>query len=500
MYVAPNGQVFVAGPNRFSRYLDTTGTGSWSLVDNNNFGNRHWGSSVMYDVGKVLITGGSQCGIYASCSMLPTNTAEVIDLNSPAPQWTYIAPMAFPRKHHNLTLLPDGKVLATGGTQGAEPANQNSANPALAAEIWDPETGGWTTMASLTVYRGYHSTALLLPDGRVFSAGGDFGGPSAEMFYPPYLFRGSRPTVTAAPANIGHGETFFVGTPDAANISKVTLIALSSVTHTVNVGQRFNRLSFSQASGGLNVTAPVNGNLCPPGYYMLFLVNDGGVPSIAQFIRVQPGQPSGPPAAPTGLLGTAISSNRIDLRWTDNSDNETQFLIERSNDGANFAQIAATGANVTAYSNTGLAANRTYHYRLRAANPDGSSGYSDPATATTPAPSLPRPTNLTAVAASGDRIDLTWKDNSSSETGFRVLRSVDGKTFVRIASVGANVTTYASTGLTPGTKYYYRVRAYTAIENSLFSNTASATTQPALPAPSGLNALAIRTNRIALTR
>jgi galactose oxidase len=169
MFVAPNGKVFCAGPTRPTRYLDVTGTGAWSSVAANNYGIRNWGSSVMYDDGKVLLMGGSPCGFYATnCTTYPTATAEIIDLNSPTPTWEYTGSMVTGgRKLHNATLLADGKVLVTGGSRGTEGPNTNSSDPAYAGELWDPATGTWTTMASLTKIRTYHSTALLLPDGRV---------------------------------------------------------------------------------------------------------------------------------------------------------------------------------------------------------------------------------------------------------------------------------------------------------------------------------------------
>jgi len=136
------------------------------------------------------------------------------------------------------------------------------------------------------VYRGYHSTALLLPDGRVVSAGGEQTGASAEIFSPPYLFKGARPTVTSAPSSVKYGNTFFVATPDGANIAQVTWIRLGSVTHSFGQNQRLNHLQFGQASGGLNITAPANANLAPPGHYMLFLLNNKGVPSVAQIIQI----------------------------------------------------------------------------------------------------------------------------------------------------------------------------------------------------------------------
>src|SRR6266487_4141865 len=202
MFAAPNGKVFCAGPTQATRYLDVTGTGAWSSVGNSNYGTRNWGSAVMYDDGKVLIMGGSPCGFYSSCNTYPTATAEIIDLNSPSPTWQYTGSMVTGgRKLHNATLLPDGKVLVTGGSRGTEAPNSQPDDPAYASELWDPATETWTTMASLTKKRTYHSTALLLPDGRVLSAGGEFGGASAEIYSPPYLFHGSRPTITSAPTS-----------------------------------------------------------------------------------------------------------------------------------------------------------------------------------------------------------------------------------------------------------------------------------------------------------
>src|SRR5262245_10186526 len=152
--------------------------------------------------------------------------------------------------------------------------------------MWDPATGQFTVMASIAVYRGYHSTALLLPDGRVLSAGGNVAGPNAQIFSPPYLFAGDRPAISSAPSRAGYGQSVFVGTADAATITQVTLLRTGSVTHTFDESQRFLRLSFTVTDNGLNVTMPANGNLAPPGYYMLFLLNSSGVPSVARIIQI----------------------------------------------------------------------------------------------------------------------------------------------------------------------------------------------------------------------
>ena len=189
-----------------------------------------------------------------------------------------------------------------------------------------------------------------------------------------------------------------------------------------------------------------------------------------------------PPAAPANLTATAVSSSQINLTWTDSDSTEPGFKIERCTGAgcSDFAQIATVGANVTSYSNTGLTASTSYSYRVRAYNAAGDSDYSNTASAVTQAaPALPAaPTNLVATAVSKSQINLTWTDNASNETGFSIERC-KGATctnFSQIATVGANVTSYANTRLTANTTYRYRVRAYNASGNSAYSNIAAATT------------------------
>jgi hypothetical protein len=369
MFVAPNGRVFSAGPAQMSRYLDTAGTGAWTNVANNTFGYRDYGSAVMYEPGKVLLAGG---GGGSDTGPPPSGTAEVIDLNAATPAWRRVASLETGRRQHNLTILPDGTVLATGGSNA--PGFNNQAGAVYTSELWDPATETWTTLASSTQYRGYHSTALLLPDGRVLSSGGD-NHATAEVFSPPYLFKGDRPTVTVAPAGVGYGQSFSVETPNAVDIAKVTLVRLSSVTHAFNENQRFNSLDFSRVTGGLNITAPANGNLAPPGDYMLFLINGNGVPSVAKVVRVGT---AGVPSAPGGLTAAAASPALVDLAWGDNSANETGFQVERRTRGRDpYAVIATVGANVTSFQDAGLSPDTQYLYRVRAINAAGASAYTD---------------------------------------------------------------------------------------------------------------------------
>jgi hypothetical protein len=197
----------------------------------------------------------------------------------------------------NATLLADGKVLVTHGSAGA--GFNNEAAGVRDAELWDPDQETWTTLAAESVVRTYHSTALLLPDGRVLSTGsGDAAGGtdqrSAQIFTPPYLFAPSgqlavRPSITSAPTHLSYGQQFSVETPDAAQVTRGSLIRLSSVTHSMNETQRILPLSFSSSGGSsLVATAPANAILAPPGPYMLFLLNGDGVPSTAKMLLVGP--------------------------------------------------------------------------------------------------------------------------------------------------------------------------------------------------------------------
>jgi len=281
IFLAPNGSVFYAGEGQETYYLSTSGSGSWTWVATRRYGVRDYGSAVMYQPGKILYVGGGYT----------TNTAEVIDLNQPAPTWQWTNPMAYARRHSNATILPDGTVLVTGGTSGGSTFN-DEASAVHAAELWNPTSGTWTTLASNSVPRVYHSTSLLLKDGRVLHTGsGDGAGGvnhyDAELFSPPYLFKGARPQLTQAPTTVYYGQAFFAATPDPNVIARVTMVRLGSVTHAFDMNQRFNELAFTRVAGGLTISPPVDPNLAPPGQYMLFILNANGVPSSGRLFRLR---------------------------------------------------------------------------------------------------------------------------------------------------------------------------------------------------------------------
>ncbi|MBI3008434.1 MAG: fibronectin type III domain-containing protein, partial [Candidatus Omnitrophica bacterium] len=181
------------------------------------------------------------------------------------------------------------------------------------------------------------------------------------------------------------------------------------------------------------------------------------------------------PTAPSGLSASAALASQIDLSWTDNSSNETGFRIERKTGASGtYSEIATPTANTTTYNDTGLSESTTYYYRVRAYNASGNSSYSNEANALTLAAA---PSGLSGTAASASQIDLTWVDNSSGETGFRIERKAGaGGTYSEIAILTSDTTTYSDTGLSESTTYYYRVRAYNASGNSSYSDEANAAT------------------------
>jgi hypothetical protein len=284
-FVAPNGLVFYAGELKETAYLDPAGAGQWTPVASSNHGRRDYGSAVMYRSGKVMIVGGSD-----PPEATPTNTAELIDLTASLPAWRYTDPMTYPRRQFNTTLLPDGTVLATGGTSADGFSDPSGA--VRAAELWDPVTERWRVVASNRVTRVYHSTTLLLPDGRILHAGsGDGAGLprelNAEIYSPPYLFRGPRPIISGVPAAVSYGEQFLIETLDPGLIVRATLVRSGSVTHGFDQNQRFLDLTFERTPGGLRVTGAVTNDLAPPGDYFLFIFNDAGVPSVGRVVRVR---------------------------------------------------------------------------------------------------------------------------------------------------------------------------------------------------------------------
>ncbi|GAA4138244.1 galactose oxidase-like domain-containing protein [Leifsonia shinshuensis] len=477
MYQLPDGRVLQAGASEqatSTQALDVAKQ-QWTTIDSQVLD----GASITnYAPGKFLKAGTASDGGFTGLS---ANTAYTLDMNQPNPAWKATASMAYPRSFVDLTNLPDGTVLATGG--GTDKSGQDVTKAVKPAEIWNPGTGTWTTVAALTAPRLYHSVALLLPDGRVFvSGGGGDNGVTNQLSYqiysPPYLFKGARPTITSAPSTVQYGSTAFIQTPDAAGITSVSLIRTGSDTHAFDQNTRGMQLSFTQTAGGLNVQLPPNGNWAPPGYYMLTIVNGKGVPSTAAMVRFPaPYEDTVPPTAPGAPTATGAVGS-VTLGWTASTDNVgvTGYDIYRSTTSG-FTPSAANlvkqvGGSTTSYTDTGLAAG-TYYYQVEAVDAAGNASppsgeVSGTALADTTPPSAPG--NLTASAGAAG-IALSW---TASTDDVGVVR-------YNITRNGSPLTTTTGTGYTDaavvgGTSYTYTVTAQDAAGNvSAASNSATAT-------------------------
>lgn len=284
-YVGKDGRVYFHS-GRNTKIFALNATGSGSVVDTGArlpFSANWHLPTAMYQPGKLI-------------SALEQGRMAHIDLDTNPPTVTQMAPLSQPRYWANMTILPTGEVLVTGGS-----SVENRTGVAYHAELWNPATRTFTRLASEERSRLYHSLALLLPDGRVLSAGGGAPGPelnlNAQIFSPPYLFRkdgsgapATRPAATNVPAASGYNAAFTVTTDVApTSIARVTLVRMSSVTHSFNMDQRFNELSITARNPTertLTVMSPPNANHAPPGYYLLFVIDTAGVPSVGKVIRI----------------------------------------------------------------------------------------------------------------------------------------------------------------------------------------------------------------------
>lgn len=298
LMVAPNGNLFHFGPTDRMNWVTTSGSGSLAYSGNNVPGSHYpkEGAWAMYDEGRILVTGGGANTTSGSDSTTGTSTTSTykIDLRGTNPVVTSIAPMTIARQFANSVVLPNGEVMVVGGNGGVKFSDAASV---LTPEIWNPETETWRTVANHTIPRNYHSVALLLPDGRVWSGGGGLGGNAADhrdaqIFTPPMLYTSSgalasRPVIQSMPPVVGVGTTFTVNaTP---GVERFTMIRMSAVTHSVNTDQRFVEASFNETSPGVyQVNARSNVNVLLPGYWMLFAIDSAGVHSVSKMFQVDP--------------------------------------------------------------------------------------------------------------------------------------------------------------------------------------------------------------------
>ena len=389
MHVLPSGKVFYSGSTTQSQMFDPS-THQWTNVATTRYsGTRTYGTSVLLPLTpannyapKVMIMGGGNPS---------TATTELIDLSAPSPSWVFGPSMSQPRIEMNAVILPTGKVLALGGSYNDE----DTATASLNADLYDPVTNTFSSAAANAYARLYHSVALLMPDATVWVAGGN---PQRgtyeqhmEIYQPAYLFTtdasgnvipATRPEITGAPSSINYGNNFTVQTPDAASIASAVLVRAGGVTHAFNMDQRLVGISFTVADAGdLTVTAPPNGNIAPPGYYLLFLLNNAGVPSVAKFVQLS--------AMPDFSISASPASNST------SPGSSTNYTVS----------VAASGGfnSAVSLSVSGLPSGASANFNPASVTSSGSSTMTVSTTSSTALGSYP----LTITATSGSLVHTT---------------------------------------------------------------------------------------------
>ncbi len=363
--VLPDGRALLGGPGRSnSAFFDLA---TYQFTDLPILPE----SRVGYG-GGVLLPGppsGSTVAFLAGGGGTP-NTHR-LNLQNAAAGWTNAAPLPQTRRNLNTVLLPDGTLLGVGGNSTGE-----EGLPQRETLLYTPSANTWTRLADQTEQRAYHSTALLLPDGRVWSggdntaSGGGNASDAVEVFEPPYLFRGSRPSVTAAPSQLGYGNAFSIQADGAP--TRAVLMSPGSATHGNDMNQRHVELAVSATAGGLTATAPANANLAPPGDYMLFVLTADGVPSVARWVRLGSGAPPPPPPnQPPAASFTVVPASPLtgqQVTFTDTSTDADGTIAARAwdtDDDGSYDDGTGTTAART------FTAPGTYTVRVQVTDDDG---------------------------------------------------------------------------------------------------------------------------------
>jgi galactose oxidase len=289
IHPTPSGDAIVTGPEPELARLNLSGEGSWTRLEVPRDGiSRLYGNSVPFAPGQALIVGG---GDSSSVNVLDFRQSGEVSV---APN----APMNVSRLYQNSVLLPTGEVLVVGGQAKYFNGDRNAV---LRPESWSPISRQFTPRAAQQIMRLYHSTAVLLPDGRVLSAGGGAGGNfsarfNAELFTPWYLFKpdgsgqlAQRPSILEVPSVLEYGQAFRLVSREAKRISRVTWIRLSTTTHAFDSGQRFFEIPLQRSNSApdvLRLVAPTSPTLMPPGHYLLTIIEGSGVPSVSSIVQL----------------------------------------------------------------------------------------------------------------------------------------------------------------------------------------------------------------------
>jgi Domain of unknown function (DUF1929)/Fibronectin type III domain len=470
-YLIPNGNVLTIGPAEDVTYEINVGAQTWTPVGGQS-GIRN-GSSIQYLPGKILYSGGAASVITTKPAQA---TTAVLDTTAATPAWRQTAPMNDARVYHTLTMLANGQVLAVGG--GTDSNQHVITTGVMPTEIWNPASETWSAGAPIAAARNYHSTAVLMPDGRVFVGGGghpnglnDPGQDSAQFYTPSYLFNGSRPTITSIPAATTYGSTISVTTPDASSITAVNLVSLGTDTHQMDMNQHFVPLSFTADTGGLNVTMPTSAAIAPPGHYMLFILNGQGTPSVAPILGLGPSTTPVAPSAPTGVTATA-GDGTATVSWrapANGGSPITSYTVTPSTGSTTLTPTVVTGTPPTTTATIGgLTDGLPYTFTVTATNGAGTGPPSTPSNTVTPsAPTAPgTPTEVTATAGD-DTATVRWTapaNGGSPITSYTVTPSTSSTTLTPTVVTGTPPATTATiSGLSDGVSYTFTVTATNAV-------------------------------------
>jgi YVTN family beta-propeller protein len=347
-FIAPDGRVFGYDSAGRMYYVNAAGTGSFATAGQFTGPTGSDASAAIFRPGRILQFGGNTSG------------ALVIDINGASPSVTPTQALSARRRLVNATILADGRVVATGGSD----VWNDMTGAQYTADIWNPATGTWTRGASAQRARLYHSNAVLMPDASVLVMGGGAPGPqnntNIEVYYPPYLYNAAggaatRPVIAGAPSTIDVGETFEVNLGSTATISRVALVKTTSASHSFNFEQRFVELTFQQNGAQLVAQAPTRATDSPPGFYLLFVLNSAGTPSIAKIVRIPVAPVINPavtpsitnPGAQSGEAGTPVA---LQLAATDPNGDSLTYAASGLPPGVfvNAVTGAVTGTPTTA--------------------------------------------------------------------------------------------------------------------------------------------------------
>ena len=280
-YVAPGGNIFVLGHDGTMYWVSTAGVGGITQLAVTAPASFAWLPTIPFAPGKVL-------------SVRQNQIVDVVDFTQSVPVVTQTDNIDQERYWSTGTILADGKILVTGGSE----VPNELTGVAYQATIWDPATGHWTAGASAAIARLYHSNALLLDDATVLTGGGGAPGPlnnlNAEIYYPYYLYKNDgsgqpaiRPVITTAtPQSLLPGNTINITVGPTDQISRLTFVREGASTHCNNSDQRFINLTFQQSGNRLTTVLPSDPTVLLPGWYMLFAFNSAGVPSTATVLYV----------------------------------------------------------------------------------------------------------------------------------------------------------------------------------------------------------------------